>query len=592
MYKLFLSISLFICSLLAGAQNMSVVSFQLNEQDLTANQQGTIVLDQNGEKCALIKVRTTQTGFSFDVGSLGVSKTEYKTGEIWVYVPNGVRKMTLQHQHFGTVEYIFPINIEKARTYAMQLTTGQVETIVRNAVTSQYVLFRVSPQTAFLELNGQTIGVVDGTATKRLPFGTYDYEIKAPRYVSKKGVVVVSDPKNKHIVDIELEPQFVIAKFSVANDAEIWIDEQKCGIGTCSVELEYGTYMVECRLPNHSSSIKEVVINKDSGINPISLNTPTPIYGSLDINSIPADAQIWMDGKQIGTTPLYLSECLIGKHKFILKKEGYKDKIVNLDIIEKQPIAVYETLEKGFSTDGRTFTVNGVSFEMIPVEGGTFIMGATSEQDTDAYDDEKPAHSVTLSDYLIGQTEVTQALWMAVMGYNPSHFKGDDLPVDNVSWNDCQLFIEKLNESAKTNFRLPTEAEWEYAARGGQKSKKYKYCGGNDISLLAWYSNNSNEKTHPVASKVPNELGVYDMSGNVCEWCNDFYAMYISGMQVNPMGQESSEKNVLRARKILRGGGWFNDLWHCRVSYRFKYAPNYRSINFGFRLALPISQQD
>ena len=153
-------------------------------------------------------------------------------------------------------------------------------------------------------------------------------------------------------------------------------------------------------------------------------------------------------------------------------------------------------------------------------------MGATSEQGEDADSDEKPAHQVTLSDYYIGETEVTQALWKAVMGTNPSNFKGDSNPVEKVSWNDCQEFIRKLNSLTGRTFRLPTEAEWECAARGGNQSKGYKYSGSNKIKDVAWYDGNSKDKTHAVKTKPSNELGLYDMSGNVNEWCWDLYGAY------------------------------------------------------------------
>lgn len=217
-----------------------------------------------------------------------------------------------------------------------------------------------------------------------------------------------------------------------------------------------------------------------------------------------------------------------------------------------------------------SFTVNGVSFEMVYVEGGNFDMGATSEQGGDAYKDEYPVHRVTLSDYYIGKYEVTQELWEAVMGSKPSDFKGENNPV-GVSWNSCQEFISRLNSLTGWTFRLPTEAEWEYAARGGNQSHHYKYSGSNNIDDVAWYYYNSGGKTHPVGTKSPNELGIYDMSGNVLEWCLDWYGGYSSGAQTNPHGPSTGSGCVLRGgcRSGLARG--------CRVSFRYGDAPCYSS---------------
>lgn len=235
------------------------------------------------------------------------------------------------------------------------------------------------------------------------------------------------------------------------------------------------------------------------------------------------------------------------------------------------------------ASQDRTFTVGGVTFKMIAVEGGTFTMGATSEQGDDAYDWEKPAHSVTLSSYSIGETEVTQALWQAVMGSNPSNFSGSNKPVESVSWNDCQDFISKLNSMTGQNFRLPTEAEWEYAARGGNKSQGYKYAGSNTIDNVAWYYENSSSSeysTHNVATKQANELGIYDMSGNVLEWCQDWYDSYSSGSQTNPTGPVSG------FNRVYRGGSWGSRAGGCRVSYRNYGGPTSRNYDQGLRLAL------
>lgn len=227
------------------------------------------------------------------------------------------------------------------------------------------------------------------------------------------------------------------------------------------------------------------------------------------------------------------------------------------------------------------FTVNGVSFNMIAVKGGTFTMGATSEQGDDAYSYEKPTHQVTLSDYCIGETEVTQELWQAVMGSNPSNFTGNlQRPVEKVSWNDCQEFIKKLNQLTGKTFRLPTEAEWEYAARGGSQSKGYKYAGSNTIGDVAWYTSNSSSTTHPVKQKQANELGLYDMSGNVWEWCQDWYDSYSSTPQTNPAGPSSC------SIRVYRGGSWYDNAWYCRVSYRSYSTPAFRDSLLGLRLAL------
>lgn len=227
------------------------------------------------------------------------------------------------------------------------------------------------------------------------------------------------------------------------------------------------------------------------------------------------------------------------------------------------------------------FTVNGVTFNMVTVTGGTFMMGATAEQGDDAWDWEKPAHQVTLSSYCIGETEVTQALWQAVMGSNPSSFTGDmQRPVECVTWNDCQTFITKLNELTGKTFRLPTEAEWEYAARGGKRSQGYKYAGSNTIDDVAWYLSNSSHTTHAVATKAPNELGLYDMSGNVCEWCQDWYGSYSSESQTNPTGPASG------SGRVDRSGCWMDNDRGCRVSFRVNDNPTYSGNILGLRLAL------
>jgi len=218
---------------------------------------------------------------------------------------------------------------------------------------------------------------------------------------------------------------------------------------------------------------------------------------------------------------------------------------------------------------------------LVFVPGGTFTMGCTAEQGSDCYDAEKPARKVTLSDYYIGKYEVTQKQWRDVMGSNPSSFKNcDECPVEKVSWDDVQEYLKKLNAANPgKNYRLPSEAEWEYAARGGSLTKNYKYAGSSNPGDVAWYDSNSGNKTRPVGGKKANELGLHDMSGNVWEWCSDWFGTYPSGAETNPAGPSSGSS------RVVRGGSWNGDTWSVRVSYRGNFNPSGRDDNVGFRVA-------
>ena len=236
-----------------------------------------------------------------------------------------------------------------------------------------------------------------------------------------------------------------------------------------------------------------------------------------------------------------------------------------------------------------TFTVQGVTFTMVGVKAGTFLMGGTEEQGTDVTSSELPVREVTLSqNFSLGQTEVTQALWVAVMGSNPSYFSPtsgypNDLrrPVEQVSWNDCQEFIARLNALTGRTFRLPTEAEWEFAARGGVMSLGYKYSGSNNLDEVGWYNANSNSVPQPVGTKAPNELGIYDMSGNVYEWVEDWYNTYPDEAQTNPVCTEGSIPY-----RVTRGGSTGGTPKYSRVSYRGVSQPDAANLILGLRLAM------
>ena len=272
------------------------------------------------------------------------------------------------------------------------------------------------------------------------------------------------------------------------------------------------------------------------------------------------------------------------KDTFILlseKADGNHAFNTPIDMNNESDLSIEESLPLVKPEGAEEFEANGVKFTMAKVEGGTYEMGGTSEQ-TNVEKDELPIHSVTLSDYMIGQTLVTQELWKAVMGANPSKFQGAKFPVESVSWEDCQIFITKLNELTGKKFRLLTEAEWEYAARGGKMSKGYQYAGSDTLNEVAWFADNSEGRTHAVGTKSPNELGVYDMSGNVWEWCHDWFdkKYYRNTMPTNPQGPSKG------SGRVNRGGSWNGDVRNCRVSYRLSNAPDSRFYNLGLRLAL------
>ena len=327
---------------------------------------------------------------------------------------------------------------------------------------------------------------------------------------------------------------------------------------------------------------------------------------TLTIKYMPTNATVLVDNKMVkGTNGVARTTLPIGQHSYIVACDGYESEEGTVKLKASAPSNIQITLTKEAmaiqqnivsqpavaqqpvvqapiaNSDNITIPVkDGISIDMVRVEAGTFTMGATAEMKNPDVD-EKPTHRVTLiNDYYIGKYEVTQALWQTVMGNNPSYFKGDNLPVEQVSWKDCKKFLSKLNRITGKMFRLPTEAEWEYAARGGNKSRGYQYSGSNNLSDVAWYSDNSGSKTHAVGIKQPNELGIYDMSGNVWEWCQNWYGAYSSPSQVNPTGANSG------SCRVCRGGCWGSGARNCRSSCRYYDTPDNRYYALGLRLVL------
>lgn len=437
--KYLCALTLFLSGSICGmAQTMSVIEFRPDESDLTANTAGTIVYDQNGDKCGLIKIETTEFGFSFDAGSLGVVKSEQHTGEVWVYVPEGVKRLSISHPKLEKIrDYDLGMSIKRARTYIMKL----------------------------------------------------------------------------HV----LKP---------ASDVG--------GMGT------------------------------------------------IDIKTNPQGAEAFIDEISVGKTPLSFAKLIPGKHKVAIKKEGYYDYETTVNVSEEKVAIIDENLAKSCdihrTRDRIDITTKGVTFSLIKVEGGSFQMGGTPEQGK-AKTDEYPLHKVTLSDYYIGETEVTNELWTAIMGRNPSiYFSNPKQPVNNVTWYDCQKFVNRLSSLTGIRFTLPTEAQWEYAARGGNRSRGFKYAGSNKLKNVGWFKSNSKGRVKDVKLLEPNELGIYDMSGNVYEWCSDWYGLYKNGDETDPNGTATGNK------KVNRGASAGEKDSFLRVSCRFSYNPNAKFQGLGLRI--------
>lgn len=289
-----------------------------------------------------------------------------------------------------------------------------------------------------------------------------------------------------------------------------------------------------------------------------------------------------MNYKNLIYAAVVMSFVSCGAKKEVVKESetSEKERVSRVDdnVSKRTPIQTETTVKE--KKQKLVFSVKGVAFEMVRVPGGTFTMGATSEQGKFADATEKPAHKVTLDGYYMGQTEVTQELWNAVMGNNPSKYKGESFPVESVSWDMCQTFLKRLSVMTGKSFRLPTEAEWEFAARAGKSSGNYMYSGSNNWMDVATRDKYATSPTYKVASKKANELGIYDMSGNVSEWCEDWYGDYTSAPQTNPKGAQRGEA------RVYRGGSATMPETYCRVSARDGGKPESWFYTVGLRLAL------
>ena len=571
-------------------QKLKVESFKLASNDITSQSQPR--KDLNNLNCALVKVGIALDGVKFDGSIMG--EPIQKLGEYWVYMPKGVSMLQVLHKNYTPLMvnfYDYGVGkVESGMTYILTLSKPSGSTEPADAGGNFYAL-TVNPKNAVVTIDGnqQTVST-DGEYSAMLPYGSHTYKVEAGGYISKSGTFTISS-SDMTPINVSLVSAMATVSVTCPTPAvSLYVDKKSVGMIPWTGSLKEGMHLVEVKKEGYRSQQRTINLSQQQKLD-VAFNELVAIQGNLSVNYKPFGADVYVDGNKVGQSPRVFNGIMVGNHKVEIKKDGYGTESKTVNILEGQTATLAGVLTANTtvsanttsSLSGNTITIpvkNGISIEMVRVEAGTFTMGATREM-KDPYDDEKPTHKVTLTnDYYIGKYEVTQALWQAVMGNNPSNFNGDNLPVEKVSWDDCQEFISKLNKMTGKKFRLPTEAEWEYAARGGKKSRGYQYSGSNNLSDVAWYTSNSGYKTHTVGSKQANELGIYDMTGNVLEWCQDWYGKYSSFSQTNPTGATSG------SNRVFRGGGWHGSAWNCRSSCRSSYSPGYRYINLGLRLIL------
>ena len=341
-------------STFVSAQNISVTSFKLLENDLTANTTGTIEKDQNGETAALIKVVTTEQGFVFDGGMTGIVKTKQEIGEVWVYVPHGIKKVTIKHPQLGVLrDYYFPITIEKAKTYEMVLTTGKVETIVTHSVNKQFVVFNVTPSDAVVELNGEMLTVDgEGYAEKGLPFGTYNYRVSCANYHTEAGQVTLN-AQGKAKVNVTLRPNFGYIKFDAANEyrgADIYINDERVGqVPYLTKELKSGTYKVKVMKSMYKTYEQEVVVSDNETVNLSVALYPNFGYIQLDAASSLYGADVYVNNEKVGRLPFKSQQLLSDIYRIKVVKSMYKSYEQQVKVTDNETIALNVELIPNFA---------------------------------------------------------------------------------------------------------------------------------------------------------------------------------------------------------------------------------------------------
>lgn len=537
--KAFTFFVLLLFSISVCSQELHVKSFGIAESDLSAQIQSR--KDLNDKNCALVKVGIGLQGVQFEGNVVG--QVVNNVGEYWVYMPQGSRMLKVKHPYYPPIIVTFANysmeKLESNRTYELMLTvSGGIQSSQTQTLTIKY-----TPIEATVLVDNKRIKGSDGVAMANFPIGQHSFVVFCDGYESEEGMVKL--------------------KASAPSNLQITLSKE-AKTALASTMGKEATNQNSVNSQNVKFFGKVVDVNGEPIIGAAIKENGTDNWAITDM-----EGNFFIDAKSptVTITVLYV---------------GWQSKQVELTAGHKEQITLIENKKKESET-ANSISIpvkDGINIEMIKVEAGTFMMEATKEV-KEPYKIKLPAHEVLLTeDYYIGKYEVTQALWNVVMDSKYSTNDGDLLPKNYVSWNDCQEFIEKLNKITGLKFRLPTEAEWEYAARGGKKSKRYLYSGSNNVLDVAWYDGNSSNKRHPVGTKQANELGIFDMGGNVSEWCQDLWGQYQNDSQINPLGSSAGTKHV------IRGGNYFFDIRICYLSYRMFAESNYKDAFGGFRLAL------
>ncbi len=561
-------------SVLTGlqAQKLAVEGMTASPMDLSASQYER--KDLAGQACGLVKVQLADEGAQFEGNVFG--KVEYKTGEYWVYMTQGAYMLRVKHPKFVPLDVNFHdygiSGVESKVTYTLTLLMGEK---------TQKLIIDYTPKDALVLVDSKPYQE-NGHLELTLPIGSYDYVIAKKGYATIEGVAKLNKDTPRRIVEtLQLEKSSEIVQVPVKlQDSQTPIANKQ-----------------EQPVTQPISQTESSVVNQS--------NIETITVGSVSFNMIRVEGGTFTMGYNMFES-LELSSRMEEANVIVQKLDYLRDYITNPankyntipstfipSIVEQTKSSLINSYNQAVNDHNRliknvneqTPQAQALSVKIDELQDS--LRGALLQLRRSAdvnrqmiqemfmkyKNDEKMGNQVTLSDYWIGETEVTQELWMAVMGNNPSHFLGPKLPVEHVSMLDCLIFIDKLNHLTGKKFRLPTEAEWEYAAKGSRKSNNYLYSGSNNFNDVAWYLGNSGSTTHDVGQKAHNELGLYDMSGNVYEWC-----WFQNQDEDTPVGMGSMG--------VGRGGCWVDKLEDCRVSARSSFPSDLSCNLIGLRLAL------